>query len=140
MYGESAPTTFAPAPIDAPPAAARRVRRTTSMLPSCESAIAAANTEWDLTGARGAPDLSRDAYAAVLENGAYFSHCAVPAGTALDICAAVQKGRPLGISVLAHPANPQVSACVKAAVESLSFPSHPRLDVTRTHFGTVGGR
>jgi len=76
----------------------------------------------------------------VLENGAYLSHCAVPGGTALDICAAVQKGRPVGITVLAHPANPQVSACVKAAVESLSFPSHPRLDVTRTRFEAVGGR
>jgi hypothetical protein len=45
----------------------------------------------------------------------------------------------VGITVLAHPANPGVSACVKAAVESLSFPSHPRLDVTRTHF-EAGGR
>jgi len=76
----------------------------------------------------------------VLENGAYLSHCAVPGGTSLDICAAVQKGRPVGITVLAHPANPQVSACVKAAVESLSFPSHRRLDVTRTHFDAVNGR
>lgn len=133
-------TPFVPAPTEAPPAPARPVHYRASTLPGCESAVAAANTEWDLTAARGAPDLSRDAYAAVLEHGGYFSHCAVPAGTALDICAAVQKGRPLGITVIAHPTNPQVSACVKAAVESLRFPSHPRLDVTRTHFGTVSGR
>lgn len=131
---------FAPAPDDAPPVTAHRVPRATSNLPSCESAAAASNNEWDLTAARGAPDLTRDAYAALLENGTYFSHCAVPAGTALDICAAVQKGRALGITVAAHPANPHVSACVKAAVESVSFPSHPRLDVTRTHFDAVSGR
>jgi hypothetical protein len=76
----------------------------------------------------------------VLENGAYLSRCAVPEGTVLDICAAVQKGRPVGITVLAHPANSQVSACAKAAVESLSFPFHTRLDVTRTHFEAASRR
>jgi hypothetical protein len=140
LHDESAPTTFVPAPKDAPPATARPTPHATSTLPSCESAVAAAVNEWDLTAARGAPDLSRDVYAAVLENGAYLSQCAVPGRTALDICAAVQKGRPVGITVLAHPANQQVSACVKAAVESLSFPSHPRLDVTRTHFEAMSGR
>jgi hypothetical protein len=140
MRDESAPTTFVPAPSDAAPAAARPVRHARSTLPSCESAVAKASNEWDLTAARGAPDLSRDTYAAVLENGAYLSHCAVPGGTALDICAAVQKGRAVGITVVAHPADPQVSGCVKAAVESLSFPSHQRLDVTRTHFEAVSGR
>ena len=140
MHGISALTTSVPAPSDAPPATARPMPHRRSTLPGCESVAAAASNEWDLTAAPGAPDLSRDAYAAVLENGAYLSGCAVPAGTALDICAAVQKGRPLGITVVAHPPNPQVSACVKAAVESLSFPSHPRLDVTRTHFEALSGR
>jgi hypothetical protein len=140
MRGISALTTSAPAPSEPPPAAVRPAPFRTSAVPSCESAVAAASTEWDLTAARGAPDLSRDSYAAVLENGAYLSRCDVPAGTSLDICAAVQKGRPVGITVVARPADSQVSACVKAAVESLSFPSHPRLDVTRTRFEAVSGR
>jgi len=142
MRDESVSTSFVPSPTDAPRAADRalRPRHAVSTLPSCESAIAKVNTEWDLTGARGAPDLSRDAYAAVLENGAYLAACDVPAGTALDICAAVQNGRAVGITVLSRPTNPQVSACVKAAVESLSFPSNSRLDATRTHFGAVNGR
>jgi hypothetical protein len=142
MRDESTSTPFVPSPSETPRAADRapRLRHAVSTLPSCESAIIRGDTEWDLTAARGAPDLSRDAYAALLENGAYFSHCDVPAGTALDVCAAVQNGRAIGITVLSHPTNPQVSACVKAAVESLSFPSHPRLDATRTHFDAVNRR
>lgn len=140
MRDESSRTTLVPAPSDGPRATAHTVLHATSTLPSCESALAKASNEWDLTAARGAPDLSRETYAAVLENGAYLSHCAVPEGTSLDICAAVQKGRPVGITVVTHPANPQVGACVKAAVESLSFPFHPRLDVTRTRFESVRGR
>src|ERR1041385_4046190 len=120
MRDDSALTTLLPAPSDAPPAAVGPVRHATSTLPSCESATTAMSIEWDLTAARGAPDLTRDAYAAVLENGAYLSRCGVPSGTALDICAAVQKGRPVGITVVAHPANPEVSACVKRSEEHTS--------------------
>jgi hypothetical protein len=107
---------------------------------SCESVLAAANDEMDLTAARGVPDLSRDAYAAVLENGAYLSSCAVPDGMALDVCAAVRGGRPVGVTVVTHPTDGRVSACVRRAVASLGFPKNPRLDVTRTRFDAVRPR
>jgi hypothetical protein len=103
-------------------------------LPSCESAAAAANQSIDLRGAPGAPDLTRDAFAAVLENGAYLSACAVPARTALEICAAVQDGQVVGLSVTTVPHDSAIRACVRRAVASLHFPRSARLDVTRTRF------
>jgi hypothetical protein len=103
-------------------------------LPSCESAAASANETLDMRAARGAPDLSREALAAVLENGAYLARCDVPAGTALDICAAVQDGKVVGVTVSSAPRNPAINACVRRAVAALRFPSSARLDTTRTRF------
>lgn len=116
------------------------VSRTASALPSCESVLATAKDEMDLTAARGVPDLSRDAYADVLENGAYLSPCAIPERTALDICAAVQRGRAVGVTVVTRPEDGRVNACVRGAVASLGFPTNPRLDVTRTRFEAVRAR
>ncbi|HEY3497555.1 MAG TPA: hypothetical protein VGK73_22815, partial [Polyangiaceae bacterium] len=105
-----------------------------SSLPSCESAAAAANETIDLGAGRGAPDLTRDAFASVLENGSYLARCAIPARTALDICAAVRDGKVVGVSVTSAPRSPAVNACVRRAVSTLRFPHSGRLDVTRTRF------
>jgi hypothetical protein len=103
-------------------------------LPSCESAAASANQSLDLGAARGAPDLTREALAAVLENGAYLAGCGIPARTTLDICAAVQDGKVVGVSAVTEPQSAAVNACVRRAVASLRFPHSARLDVTRTRF------
>ena len=103
-------------------------------LPSCDAAAAASNETIDMQGARGAPDLTRDAFASVLENGAYLNRCEIPARVALDICAAVQNGKVVGITVTSTPRSPNVNACVRRAVASLHFPQSARLDVTRTRF------
>jgi hypothetical protein len=52
----------------------------------------------------------------------------------LNICAAVQNGRAVGVTVVASPRSRGVESCVAAGVRGLSFPSHPKLDVTRTRF------
>ena len=105
-----------------------------SSLPSCESAAASANQSIDLGAGRGAPDLTRDAFASVLDHGAYLDGCAIPARTSLQICAAVQNGRVVGVSVTAEPRDAGISACVRRAVGALRFPQNARLDVTRTRF------
>jgi hypothetical protein len=107
---------------------------------SCEGAIATANEEMDLTKARGAPDVTRGAYAAVLEHGGYLRPCGVPSGMALDVCAAVRDGRAVGITVVTRPANAGVAACVRNAVAAIAFPKSPRLDVTRTRFDAARAR
>ena len=116
--------------LDEPP----RPEVATTGLQSCESAALSANQNIDLGRGRGAPDLTRDAFAAVLENGAYLSPCAIPAHTALDVCAAVQDGKVVGVTVTTEPRDAAISACVRRAVAGLRFPRNAQLDVTRTRF------
>jgi hypothetical protein len=123
----------------APPAEApARPRAPSRALSSCEAAMAAAHDDVDFTRGRGAPDVTREAYSAVLDDGSYLSGCSVPANTALDVCVAVQGGRAVGVTVTATPANGEVAACVRRAVSGLSFPESVRTDVVRTHFGRAG--
>jgi hypothetical protein len=103
-------------------------------LPSCETAAASANQTVELGAAAAAPDLPREAFAAVLDNGAYLARCGLPPRTTLDICAAVEDGKVVGVSASSEPRNPALNACVRRAVAGLRFPKSPRLDVTRTRF------
>ena len=131
------PRPFVPVARAEPPAVLPpefRAPEPATALPSCESVAATANQSVDLRAARGAPDLTRDAFASVLENGAYLARCAPPARTALEICAAVQDGKAIGVSVASEPRDPALNACVRRAVAALRFPSSARLDVTRTRF------
>lgn len=79
-------------------------------------------------------DITAARYGAVLNRGSYFSHCGVPESTAIHICAAVQDGRAVGVTVTSTPRDRAVERCVAGAVRGLAFPSHPRMDVTRTTF------
>jgi hypothetical protein len=106
-------------------------------LPSCESAAATANQTIDVGSARGAPDLTRDAFAGVLEHGAYLTPCSIPPRIALEICAAVQNGKVVGVTVTTDPRDPAINACVRRAVSALRFPRNSQLDVTRTRFERV---
>jgi hypothetical protein len=113
---------------------AARAEPPPTSLPSCETAAASANETLDLRGAPGAPDLPREAFAAVLDNGAYLGACALPPRTALEICAAVQDGKVVGVSAQSEPRNPALNACVRRAVAALRFPKSARLDLARTRF------
>lgn len=85
-------------------------------------------------GDNGPPDLSAGAYGAVLNKGSYLNSCGVPSTMAVTICAAVQNGRAVGVTVSTTPPDSRISSCVAGAVRGLPFPSHPRLDVTTTTF------
>jgi hypothetical protein len=80
------------------------------------------------------PDLSAGAYGAVLNKGTYLNSCGVPSSMSVTICAAVQNGRAVGVTVTTSPPNKGVAGCISGAVRGISFPSHPRLDVTTTTF------
>jgi hypothetical protein len=101
---------------------------------SCEAAMARNKEEITIGGARGPADITRDAYAAILENGRYLSGCSIPERTVFQICAAVQNGRAIGITVVSNPRNAGVESCVRRAVSRLKFPANSRLDVTHTRF------
>lgn len=73
-------------------------------------------------------------YGAVLNRGTYLAHCRVPASTKLSICAAIQHGRAVGVTVETSPRQLELAECVAKSVLGLKFPSRPRLDVTKTTF------
>lgn len=99
---------------------------------SCEAAQAKYVEDYTQQGVP--PDLSAGSYAGVLGNGAYLNSCGVPSNMSVSICAAIQNGRAVGVTVRTTPSNAGIQSCVKGQVMSKSFPSHPRLDVTTTTF------
>lgn len=101
---------------------------------SCETAQARYVEEFKV-GNNGPPDLTAGAYARVLNNGSYLNACGVPPTTEVSVCAAVQNGRAVGVTVTTNPPNGGLSSCVAAQIRGISFPSHPRLDIARTTFG-----
>jgi len=101
---------------------------------SCEAAQSAYVEEMNVGGRRGPADLTAGQFGAVLNRGSYFGHCGVPSSMSVNICAAVQNGRAVGVSVSTKPRDGRISSCVSRAVRGLRFPSHPKLDVTRTSF------
>lgn len=101
---------------------------------SCEAAQARYVEEYKLGGGNGAPDLTAGAYGAVLNKGSYLNACGVPSSMTVNVCAAVQNGRAVGVTVTTSPSNPGIASCVAGQVRALPFPSHPRLDVARTTF------
>jgi hypothetical protein len=125
-----------------PPPRSRRLaeNRQTNAKPSsgggtsCEAAIGAYRESIRMGDRSTPPDITQARYAAVLDNGSYFQHCGVPESTAIRICAAVQKGRAVGVTVSTVPASASQQRCIANAVRGLSFPSHPRMDVTTTVF------
>lgn len=100
---------------------------------SCEGAQAAYVEEMKM-GPQGQADLTAGQFQAVLGNGAYLNACGVPESMGVSICAAVQNGRAVGVTVRTTPHNAGTAGCIAGAVRRLSFPSHPKLDVTRTSF------
>lgn len=119
---------------DAPSSAPSRKRRGGGKVLSCEAAIAAYKEEWTIGKSSGPRDLTAEQYGAVLNGGAYFRHCGVPGRMGVKICAAVQNGQAVGVTVTTSPRSSKISRCIAGAVRGLSFPSHPRMDVTTTVF------
>ncbi len=103
---------------------------------SCESARAKYVEEFKL-GNNGPPDLTAGAYAKVLNNGSYLNACNVPSSMEVTVCAAVQNGRAVGVTVTTNPPNGGVSSCVAGQIRAMGFPSHPRLDVATTTFSAM---
>lgn len=123
-----APEAPAPAPVPAPSAARN------NGLPSCEAAVESAHQDIDFSQGNGTADLPTSAIAAVLENGAWLGSCSVPASTSLDVCVAIRGGSVIGASVVARPANAEVTACVRRRASALQFPYSTHVDIARTRF------
>lgn len=103
---------------------------------SCEAAQSRYVEEFKI-GNNGPPDLTAGQYARVLNNGSYLNACNVPSSMEVNVCAAVQNGRAVGVTVTTNPSNGGIASCVAGQVRSMSFPAHPRLDIARTTFGAM---
>jgi eukaryotic-like serine/threonine-protein kinase len=101
---------------------------------SCEAAQASYVEEMSVGGPRGQADITGGQYSAILNRGSYFAHCGVSDSAKINICAAVQNGRAVGVTVVLSPRNRGAESCIAAGVRGLGFPSNPKLDVTHTSF------
>jgi eukaryotic-like serine/threonine-protein kinase len=99
---------------------------------SCEQAMDTYVTELKMAGNK--PDLTAGSFGGVLNNGSYVIGCGAPMSMTVSICAAIQNGRAVGVTVSTDPPNPGIASCVAGRVRGMGFPSHPALDVTRTVF------
>lgn len=100
---------------------------------SCEAAQAAYVQEMKM-GEKGQADLSVGQLGAVLNTGSYLNACGVPSSTSVSVCAAIQNGRAVGVTVRTTPSSGGLNGCISSQIRRLSFPSNPKLDITRTNF------
>lgn len=101
---------------------------------TCQQARSAYVESWEIARGNSIADLTRGQFGMVLSRDTYFDHCGVPDRYEVSICAAVQNGQVLGATVATHPRAPGLERCIDRGVRELSFPAHPRMDVTETVF------
>ncbi|MCH2111049.1 MAG: hypothetical protein MK135_17155 [Polyangiaceae bacterium] len=94
--------------------------------------------EMTIGAKRAKPDLTAGQFSGVLANGQYLNACGVPSSMGVNICAAIQNGRAVGVTVTTQPKSPSVQSCLTAKVRAMRFPSHSKLDITRTTFAASG--
>jgi len=131
------PAREQPAPPPPEGSAPERGRQPPVAVTSCEAAIAHNNEQLEIGGPRRPADITREAYANILQNGRYLADCRVPDRTVIEVCAAVRDGRAVGVTVVSNPPRAALDACVRGAVARLAFPKNERLDVTHTRFDAV---
>jgi hypothetical protein len=100
---------------------------------SCEAAQSAYVQEMKM-GEKQKADLTVGQLGAVLNTGSYLNACGVPSSMSVSVCAAIQNGRAVGVTVTTTPRSGGIAGCVSRQIRGLRFPSNPKLDITRTTF------
>lgn len=111
----------------------RKARAASRGSVSCEAAFAGYVEDMQL-GQKAGPDLTQAQLAAVVGKGQYLSGCGVPSHMKVEVCAAVQNGRAVGVTIATTPSNRRTESCIAKAVRRLRFPKHPKMDRVRTVF------
>jgi len=101
---------------------------------SCEKAIDENPQTIDMGKKGGQKDLTDAQLGAPMKSSGFFSGCGLPDSSNAEICVAVKKGKPLGVSVKVQPQNNKVAACIDKSTRKLSFPSSEKLDVVHQKF------
>lgn len=110
-----------------------KVSITISAGKSCEKAMDE-NPQEITMGKKGTPDLTNEQLGRPMQNSAFMQSCGLADSANADICVAVKKGKPLGVSVKVSPQNNKVAACIDKATRKLAFPPSEKLDVVKQHF------
>lgn len=100
---------------------------------SCEKAIDE-NPETMVMGQKGKADLTAQELGRPMSTSAFIEKCGLDDSANADICVAVKKGKPLGVSVKLTPPNNKVATCIDKATRKLRFPESDKLDVVKQHF------
>jgi hypothetical protein len=102
---------------------------------SCEKAQDENPQTLDMRGGgSAAPDLTESQLGAPMQSGQFMASCGLASSAHADICVAVKRGKPLGVSVAVSPRNNQVATCIDRATRRLHFPSSEKLDVVKEKF------
>jgi hypothetical protein len=102
---------------------------------SCEKAQDE-NMQTITMGAQGAKaaDLTDAQLGAPMRSSAFFASCGLPDSASADICVAVKRGKPVGVSVALTPSDNRVATCIDRATRRLAFPASDQLDVVHQKF------
>ena len=102
---------------------------------SCEKAQDENMERIDMRAKRApAPDLTKEQLGAPMRTNSFFARCGLPDSANADICVAVKRGKPVGVSVRVTPANNRLAACIDRSARRLSFPTSEHLDVVHQTF------
>ena len=101
---------------------------------SCAAAQSSYVREVKMNGPQGNADLTAGAFGAQLNTGTYLNGCGIGASTSISICAAIQNGKAVGVTVTTSPKLRAANSCVANKVRAMRFPSNPKLDITTTTF------
>jgi hypothetical protein len=104
-----------------------------TLMPSCEDAYASSSSDLEI-GAPDIADIPRDVYAARLNDDSVLRRCGVAASTTVDICVAVQHGEIHGSTIRTSPRDLDAERCITNGLRQIRLPSHPKMDLVRTHF------
>ena len=80
-------------------------------------------------GPKGQADLTAGQFASVLNNGNYITGCGTPGSMHVTVCAAVQNGHAVGVTITTEPHNAGISNCIAGAVRRMSLSVNPKLDI-----------
>jgi hypothetical protein len=84
-------------------------------------------------GQYGQSDVSKGQYEAILNAGKYLP-AELPDNMRVEIRAAIQGGRAVGVTVATNPNNPKIISLIDAAVRGIAFPNNPKMDFVITKF------
>ncbi len=103
---------------------------------SCEKARDENGQTMDMRGGKQAAkaDLTDAELGAPMKDSGWFSSCGLADSAKADICVAVKRGTPLGVSVAVTPENKRVAACIDRSARKLHFPESEKLDMVHQKF------